>query len=694
MVTVDRRGEILALLGALLGAGVGVALAVLAIWTGSGAVWAASFQAMGTVGIWVITWVQLHQQRLISEERLEIAALERDRQERLGGAQTIFDQEDIDQMEKLSMGRRLRAIERFLVPAMALAVTTLHLLAGFSIFPTKLQFPPIRDHAGAVVLSPTVLLFFAAGIAFVCFMFSRYALGMSRLRQWALLRAGGTYAFGTSVAALAICVGLLFLISGLPWVEVWAAYGIGAMLILMALETVANFIFDFYRPRVPDVAPRPFYDSRLLGMFSEPGGILRSIANAVDYQFGFKVSETWFYKLLGKAVLPLLLAQAVVIMALTCIVVVPPGHQAVITRNGKLMDQTAGEGIQLALPWPIDRATIIPVDRIQRIELGFEEETKLTAAERAALSGPILWTRRHRVKEFKLIVSDREASATAKVPMNLLSLDMPIQWRVKRDAKDVIRFYAQSRDAEQIIRALAYRELTRYAAQADVLDLMGRGGIRAAETLRERLQEACDRAGFDGGGLGVEIVHLGIGGVHPPPDEDVAKSYEEVVSAFEIREATIRSAEGDAAERRVLTAGTEWRALYDAICLEDVARQDEAADLVEREALVESMLRQSAGGRSRQIVATAAADSFARMMREKAAALRYESQLEAYRAAPAVFKLRAYLRMLEEGLADVRKYVLVVENSDAFVWELDFSPPIGFDAMAKEVAISEMKDSP
>jgi hypothetical protein len=45
-------------------------------------------------------------------------------------------------------------------------------------------------------------------------------------------------------------------------------------------------------------------------------------------------------------------------------------------------------------------------------------------------------------------------------------------------------------------------------------------------------------------------------------------------------------------------------------------------------------------------------------------------------------------------LADVRKYVLVVENSDAFVLELDFSPPIGFDAMAKEVAISEMKDSP
>ena len=94
-------------------------------------------------------------------------------------------------------------------------------------------------------------------------------------------------------------------------------------------------------------------------MFSEPGGILRNISVAVDYQFGFKVSETWFYKLLGRVILPLLILQAIIIMALTCVVVVPPGHQAIIEHFGERPRMTAKPGIHFTLPWPIDRTTLI-----------------------------------------------------------------------------------------------------------------------------------------------------------------------------------------------------------------------------------------------------------------------------------------------------------------------------------------------
>lgn len=691
MAAIDKRGEGLALVGGLLSLLTGVMLAILAMSSGSAAVWAVSFQAAGAVGFWLLTLIQLHQQRLVAEERLELAAIERDRAERLGGAKTIFEEEDLEQMEKLAMGRRLRSIEKYLVPLLALTFALFHIVAGASIFPWRFQFPPIRAAADLAVLHPTVVLLFCGGIAFVCFMVSRYALGMSRIRQWSLLRSGGNYMFGTSAICLAIALGLLCVISGITWVEVWVARGIGVLLVWMGLETIINFVLDFYRPRVPGEEQRPFYDSRLLGMFSEPVGILRSVANTIDYQFGFKVSETWFYKLLGRAVLPLLLLQVLVILALTCIVVVPPGHQAVVEHFGRLVPQTAKPGIHLTWPWPFDRSTIIPVDRVQRMEVGYEDDHDEARRSEARRPKVILWTVKHYKKEHQLLVADRAASATTKVPINLLSLNMPIHWRVKEKDAEVIRYFSQSEDVATIIEDLAYRELTHYAAQTDVLDLLGAGGVEAAAELQRRIQAACDSAGHDGGGLGVQIVLVGIGGVHPPPDEDVAKSYEEVVSAIELRDATIKAAEGDAGKIRIESAGEGWQELYDAIVVEDQLSRDRAPGLAEQTAKVEELLRKQIGGHARVRAARASRNAFQRLFSQKAAAELFEAQLASFHVAPEVYSLRVYLRTMEESLRNVRKFVIALEDPDSVVYDIDLRPPTTIDLLGAEQAAMETK---
>jgi regulator of protease activity HflC (stomatin/prohibitin superfamily) len=688
MVSTDKRGEVVALLGGLTSLLAGVVLIILAVWSESTAVWATAFQALGAVGIWLLALIQLNQHRLLAEERLEVAELERQRQAQLAGAQTIFKEEDLGQMESLAMGRRLRTIERDLVPTLALTVALFHLGAGVIIVPFTWTMPAswrvatIQFATGLV--SPekvTVLLFFMGGISFACFMLSRYALGMSRIPQWNLLRAGGNFMFGTSALCLVVCLMLLCIITGIQGIELWAGWSIGVLLIFLAVETIFNFIAGFYRPRVPGETERPFYDSRLLGMFSEPEGILRSMANAIDYQFGFRVSETWFYKLLGRAVIPLLLVQVAVIAALTCIVVVPPGHQAVIEHLGRRPETTAKPGIHFTWFWPIDRATIIPVERVQRMAVGYEEELKKDEED---IGAPILWTKKHYKKEYQLLVADRTASATSKVPINLLSMNMPVQWRVKDADEEVIRYHSQADDVPAIIESLAFRELTRYAAQADVLDLLGHGGIEASRELHERIQAACDSAGYDGSGLGVKIVHVGIGGVHPPPDEDVAKSYEEVVSAFETRDASIKEALGDAAKRRVESAGTQWKALYDAIVAEDKARAEGAKDLAERTAEVERILLTQAGGEARSFAADARRSAFTSVFRVKSEAESYATQLAAYQAAPSVYLHRQYLKMVEEGLKSVRKYIIALEDSSAVTYEMDLRPPQPIDILKGE----------
>ena len=65
---------------------------------------------------------------------------------------------------------------------------------------------------------------------------------------------------------------------------------------LVALETLIQLVLEIYRPRVKGKIERPLYESRLVGLLGQPEGLITTAAQALDYQFGFKVSETWFYR--------------------------------------------------------------------------------------------------------------------------------------------------------------------------------------------------------------------------------------------------------------------------------------------------------------------------------------------------------------------------------------------------------------
>ena len=135
---------------------------------------------------------------------------------------------------------------------------------------------------------------------------------------------------------------------------------------------------DIYRPRLKGQYNRSAFDSRLLGIINEPGGILRSAADALDYQFGFQVSQTWFYKLLEQAIVPLILFGAVTLYGLSCIVIVNPDEQAIIEFFGNPVNNAddvrlVGPGLTFKLPWPIEKVYKYPVTKISEIGIGYLE---------------------------------------------------------------------------------------------------------------------------------------------------------------------------------------------------------------------------------------------------------------------------------------------------------------------------------
>ena len=89
-----------------------------------------------------------------------------------------------------------------------------------------------------------------------------------------MLRSGASWLMGITLGAVAVAATLAVLhYSSAALPERVLAYVLRLLLLLLAVEITFNFVLDFYRPRGPDEEPRPAFDSRLFGLFAEPGGI-------------------------------------------------------------------------------------------------------------------------------------------------------------------------------------------------------------------------------------------------------------------------------------------------------------------------------------------------------------------------------------------------------------------------------------
>lgn len=71
----------------------------------------------------------------------------------------------------------------------------------------------------------------------------------------------------------------------------------------------------------------------------------------------------------------LVLILGMVGYALTGVVQVPPGERAVVRRFGRILAENPEPGLWIGFPWGIDEVTLIPVDRVQDVTIGFNQET-------------------------------------------------------------------------------------------------------------------------------------------------------------------------------------------------------------------------------------------------------------------------------------------------------------------------------
>jgi membrane protease subunit HflK len=641
------------------------------LWSGFFAVFAVSWVFLGAVLIWFVLCLQFHQRTLAEQEKLDIGQLGKGKEDG-----TIFEARDERATLFVVAQRRLQILEKWFIPIFSAVIAVYELAIGVYLFRTVFVGADIDIETK----QPLLVGVFVTAIAFVSFLISRYATGMSGQPQWKPLRAGGSFQLGAAILCFALAIGLGFVYFQISIVQYVVNWAVPLLLIVLGAETALNVVLDIYRPRLKGQYSRAAFDSRLLGVINEPGGIFRSAASAIDYQFGFQVSETWFYKLLEKAIAPLVLFAGVTLYLLSCVVVVGPDEGAIIEHFGNPLTEAGerriiGPGLTFKWPWPIDIVHKRPTKKISEIHVGYvpriDPKTGRVVPEQS-----LLWGKAHYEQEYHLLVASEQTGTTSgagAVPVSLVMAAVPVQYRIR----DLYSYIYNHEEPEQLLKSICYRELTNFAASAKVevdagaadlgQSLLGAGRAEAKRILTRRMQEAADEEG-----LGVEIVFVGLQGIHPPVE--VAADYQKAVGAVQNKQAAILEAEAERNKTLSSLAGSVEEAdrLYGLAARYQQAEDENNTEEIEKLGRDLDTAFAEAKGEIFSALRSAQSHAFEKATLARATGERFASQLKAYGAAEEIYIREQMLAAFEEGLKDIRKFVVVANPNDTRVFIVDF----------------------
>ena len=638
----------------------------------------------------IIIFNQHKLERLEALEEDELAASRPD-------AESAFDRAGEDVRVA---ARRLRLMHKWLMPAFSLVVAAglasmawLMLRHMKAVGETELLFHR-TEHVGWAV---AICLAFAA----LSFIVSRFVAGMAEQPVWQNLRGGAAYMVGNSLVALAVAVGMGFCFFNKKDPDLvirWVATGIPWFMIALALEFVFNFVLNLYRPRIVGEMPRPAFDSKALSMFAAPDSLVKSINEAVNYQFGFDVTSSWGYQLLLRSFAWLVVLGIAVIILLNTMVIVEPNQQAVKLSRGALVGDVYSSGILWKLPWPAQTAERYPVTTIRKLHL--------TARHvRDDLQGVQLWTD-DLEKEFDrkpdpfvvgsapLSAEDSPGAAGAtdgaadgeKGLVRLLSLvdaEIVLQYRIREDgglpdylhfSSDVVPRRKNQTVREEVLRSLALREVTRYFTGLSLDEVLARNRSDLGSTLRDRVQ-----AVFDEHKTGVEVVSVALPLLRPAGE--AAGHFEEFSVSYHARRQTVAVAEGEVVRGYAVWVGDPANVEPILRGIEEYNRlRDEfgaeATETLEQRVKVEQMVV-SSGGRAAQLIMGAERDRWLRLMEARGRSSRVQGQLLSYQAAPELYMQREIMRVYKDGLEGLRKYVIGIPSSRV-LFDIDVKELTGF----------------
>lgn len=551
-----------------------------------------------------------------AEEQEEQTLLERRK-----SSQSAFDiKDDIRFSAK-------RSLERYIKYGGYIISIFTALIISFALLKIKSIW---SEHETTFVASQESLTVVSAILLFVAIFAGAFCLGQSRDAGARWLRPVGAWLIVASIINLftviaSICTSYEYfetVNAVLSNIAFWA-------IAVLAIELLAGIVMEFYRPRTNELE-RPLFESRILSLFTESGGIMRNIENTLDYQFGFKISQTSLYSFFERSLLSFILFWLFTLWLFTSIVQVKPGEHGLRERFGRVIrGEIVDAGIHMKLPWPFERIKKVSVSKIHEVIVGGKGNKRPET---------VLWSEKHYDTTVQFLVGTKAKGSEKEEEDNeslvsFLSVRIPVQYQVKGDEDSIYNFLYAHADAVKALQNISEVVVTKYFASVDVVDIMSKGRGKAVIELKSLLQNKVDELK-----LGVDIVSVNLHDVHPPVG-DVAVAFQDVIGAQEEKQTSELDAQ-----------------IY------------ERTILPKTEADAQTLINSSKAYKSSVLTIA------------KAEGERFVKQTDVYNTAPEMYKLKSYLTILESLGPDVRKYI-VSDKLKSEVYEIDLKEKSRMDLL-------------
>ena len=665
-----KRATSISLVGLVVQSVLGVILAIYASYSGGDHT---ATTAAIVVGLGVVVWgtlallFDLHRRERV--EAMEAESLAAAESAAASAFQTTGDELHV-------AARRVAMVQKWVLPAVGLIFGGLMLGLGImrltsarALFePGKFVEPPLPGWGVGVGLLA----------AFGGFVFARFVSGMAKQGHWAAIRAGAAQAVGASILGLAMAVSLFVHLAGGPdWPMRTLQIGLPIAMIVLGAEVFLNFVLDLYRPRTPGEDPRPCFDSRILGFVAAPDKIAESVGEALNYQFGVDVTSTWFYQLLSRSIMLLVLLAVLIAWGMTSLVVIQPHQRGIVLTFGEISkpvvslgevgENDIGPGLHIKWPWPFS-SVVIPQYTVGADTAGEHTVRTTTGVQTINLAanppnsgdGPILWGEQHTTVEIYNIVqpsrtgpeSDTDRSGGG---LSLVAIEVPVQYVI--DDVELYDQIAAPGQRRKLLESMGRGVVMRYVSSMTVNEVIAIERTELAERLRAEVERAFAELN-DGKGAGVRILFVGVSGAHPP--RDVAPNFERVVQARQNRESKIEQATQERIKTLTQVAGRVDLAERISGILSDLddARHAGADDAAIAKLEIEAQQQLAAsGGEAGQLLQQASADRWTRHMDARAALALYQGQAQAFHAAPLLYKADLYFDAIGGAMTRSRVFL-------------------------------------
>lgn len=343
---------------------------------------------------------------------------------------------------------------------------------------------------------------------------------------------------------------------GRGWHLEWIRWPVFALICLpcavsieLAVRALARLFLPPPAPASAKAATESILASLLTGGPRAPGSLLRT-------HLGLDFARSWALAYLSAALLPAILATALLCWGLSGLKLIDLGQRGIYERFGAPV-AILGPGLHVLLPWPLGRLRPVEYGAIHAVAIGvdqaqeqLEEPVAAEALPPASLNR--LWESSHPGQAEYLVAS----LSTGLQGFQTVSTEISVLYRVGLTDEAALQSVYAVAEPETLIKEAASRLVLRYFSSRTLEAVLGARRENIADSLRDALV-----SDLNARHAGIDIVSVLIEEIHPPAG--AAAAYH-AVQAAEINATASISDERGRAKRTAGVAQQEAHQLISA----------------------------------------------------------------------------------------------------------------------------------